>query len=469
MSLFSPVLERFAQQAPFCVMARGLLEGVFDPDTIDALFDGHASAQYTGRLLFSTAVDLLTDVVCSVRPSVHAAYRQARQDGRIGVAVKSLYDKLAHTEMGTCRALVRHSAAAVRSVLAHFAHPPAPLLPGYDVRILDGNHLAGTHKRLGRLRREPRAALPGVAVALLDPQARLIADVVLSPDGHAQECALVGPLLDDVRPGQVWIGDRQFCTSAILFGLARRRAFFLIRQHPGHLRWELVGARRYCGRTETGAVYEQPVRLTDPQTGAALTARRVTVELDRPTRDGDTEVHLLSNVPERDADALALAGLYLKRWLVETAFFDLTVHLGCELNTLGYPPAALLGFCLAVCSYNVLAGMKGAVRSVHGPAAEEALSTYYVQDEVRMTYRGLDVATGEQDWAVFRGRTGAALAGLLEELARRADPGYYAKNPVRPKKAKQPRGGCGGDKHVSTHRLLHPELYPQPRKKKKTE
>src|SRR4029453_10058366 len=47
MSLFSPILERFAQQAPFCVMARGLLEGVFAPGTIDALFDRHASAQYT--------------------------------------------------------------------------------------------------------------------------------------------------------------------------------------------------------------------------------------------------------------------------------------------------------------------------------------------------------------------------------------------------------------------------------------
>ncbi len=92
--------------------------------------------------------------------------------------------------------------------------------------------------------------------------------------------------------------------------------------------------------------------LTDPETGEEMTVRRITVELDKPTRDGEKEVHLLSNVPEEDgiiADvegvtALTLAKLYLERWLLETAFKTLTVHLRCEPNTLGYPPAALFAF-----------------------------------------------------------------------------------------------------------------------------
>ncbi len=40
--------------------------------------------------------------------------------------------------------------------------------------------------------------------------------------------------------------------------------------------------------------------LTDPETGEEMTVRRITVELDKPTRDGEKEVHLLSNVPEED-------------------------------------------------------------------------------------------------------------------------------------------------------------------------
>jgi hypothetical protein len=38
--------------------------------------------------------------------------------------------------------------------------------------------------------------------------------------------------------------------------------------------------------------------------------RRVTVVLDQPTRDGDTEIHLLTNLPVRHARAEVVAGLY---------------------------------------------------------------------------------------------------------------------------------------------------------------
>src|SRR5262249_48736980 len=146
-------------------------------------------------LLFSTAADLLCAVVLAARPSLLAAYRAAKKHGRIAVAVKSLYEKLAGTEPAVCRALVRHTAAEVRAILAQFSDRPQPLLAGYDLRILDGNHLAGTQRRLQVLRGEGRACLPGLAVAVLDPQARLLDDVVFCPDGHAQECRLALALL----------------------------------------------------------------------------------------------------------------------------------------------------------------------------------------------------------------------------------------------------------------------------------
>jgi hypothetical protein len=37
----------------------------------------------------------------------------------------------------------------------------------------------------------------------------------------------------------------------------------------------------------------------------------------------------------------------------------------CELNTLGYPKAVLLAFCVAAISYNVLAALQGVPRGVH--------------------------------------------------------------------------------------------------------
>lgn len=257
MAVFSKVLESFMDDAPFCVMTRGLLENVFDPGKRDGLFERHSQVQYQRQRLFFTAADLRAEVVLSIRPSVHTAYRAAKKEGRIAVGVKALDEKRAGTEPQVCRALVQHAARQIRLVLAHFRDRPQPLLDGYDLRILDGNHIVATQKRLQVLRAEGRAALPGLAVAVLDPQARLIDDVVFCPDGHAQECRLALLLLPEVQAGQLWLTDRYFCTSDWLFGLKRKGAFFLARQHGTHLRWQRVGERRRCGRTATGAVDEQ--------------------------------------------------------------------------------------------------------------------------------------------------------------------------------------------------------------------
>ena len=59
---------------------------------MDQLFRDHAVRQRESPLLFSTIVDLMTLVVCGVRPSINAAYL-ARQE-EVGVAVKSVYNKV---------------------------------------------------------------------------------------------------------------------------------------------------------------------------------------------------------------------------------------------------------------------------------------------------------------------------------------------------------------------------------------
>ena len=52
----------------------------------------------------------------------------------------------------------------------------------------------------------------------------------------------------------LWIADRNFCTTSLLFGIAARDGFFVIRQHGSTLTWKAVGDRVSCGRCETGAV-----------------------------------------------------------------------------------------------------------------------------------------------------------------------------------------------------------------------
>src|SRR4051794_3675737 len=86
------IFERFAAQSPVTVMARVALEHALDPSAIDALFEEVAERQYTRTLLFSTVVDLMSTVVCNVRPAIHAAF-QANAES-IGVSLRAVYDKI---------------------------------------------------------------------------------------------------------------------------------------------------------------------------------------------------------------------------------------------------------------------------------------------------------------------------------------------------------------------------------------
>src|SRR5438128_1281766 len=104
---------------------------------------------------------------------------------------------------------------------------------------------------------------------------------------------------------------------------------------------------------------------------------------------------------------------------IATAFAELEEMLNGEVNTLGYPKAALFAFCVALVSYNVLSTLKGALRAVHGEkVVAEDVSGYYVADEIRMTQRGMMIAIPEDEWVVFHDLCPVELAGVLVRLAK---------------------------------------------------
>jgi hypothetical protein len=160
-------------------------------------------------------------------------------------------------------------------------------------------------------------------------------------DGHPQGRSMTREVLALVEPGDCWVADRNFCTFPLLSGIAMRQAFFAIRHHA-KLRIVSSGTLRQRGCTETGEVFEQTITV-EGEDGTRLATRRIVVRLEAPTRDGDMEVAILTNVPARDASAVAVAELYRKRWPLETMFFELTQMLDGELNTMGYPRGAARG------------------------------------------------------------------------------------------------------------------------------
>jgi IS4 transposase len=450
--ILSDVFERFSRDSPLSVMAQGIMENALNPRILDQLFEDVAQKQYTNKLLFSTVVDLMSVVVCRIRPSIHAAF-QARAE-TVGATIDAVYDKLDGAEIAVSAELVHSTAARLAPVIDAMAGARAGWMPGYRVRILDGNHLAGTDHRIKELRPTRAGALPGHALVVLDPRLMLVTDVVLCEDGHAQERSLLDQVLEIVAAKDLWVADRNFCTTNFLFGIDRRGGFFAIRQHASTLHWEFVGKRRARGRIDTGRVFEQTIRATN-DADEILIMRRITVVLDEPTRDGETELHVLTNVPAKDAHARSIADLYRKRWTIETAFAELEATLDGEINTLGYPKAALFAFCVALVSYNVLSTLKAALRSVHGEeVVAEEVSGYYVADEIQMTHRGMMIAIPEDEWVVFRDLIPGELAEVLVRLARSVPLPKFRRHPRGPKKPKPKKQSGAKVKHVATARIL---------------
>jgi hypothetical protein len=140
---------------------------------------------------------------------------------------------------------------------------------------------------------------------------------------------------------------------------------------------------------------------------------------------------------------------------METAFVDLTTTLSCELNTLGYPKAALCAFCLALIAYNAVSGMKAAWRRAHGkPKGNNAVSSYDLSWEIRQTDDGMMSAIPAPHWAVCREMSPAEFAGVLRELASSATLSQYRKHPRGPKKKPPERTAYKNGRHVATARRI---------------
>ena len=445
------VFDRFVQKSPITVMARAALENALAPDDLNRLFGEHAEWQYERTLLFSSVVDLMGLVVCKIQPAISAAYRAV--EDTLPVSLKAVYEKINGIEGDVTTALVHHTATRLGPVIEAMGGQHEPLLPGYSIKILDGNHLAATERRLAVLRQSKAGPLPGHALVILDPALMLATDMIPCEDGHAQERSLLGQVLARVAAGELWISDRNFCTVGFLQGIVQRESFFAIRHHA-NFPIASHGTLRRRGHCETGEVFEHRVTFLG-EDGTPIKIRRVVVRLDKPTRDGEAEIAILTNVSARHASAATIAKLYSERWTLEGLFQTLTQTLNGEIPSLGYPKAALFAFAVALVSYNIAATIRGALRAKFGhKEVEPNVSDYYIANEVRVTSGGMDVALDEDIWVPFQSMPAPELAETLLDYAGHVRLSRFRRRPRGPKKPVPPRTKHTGKPHVSTARLL---------------
>lgn len=434
----------FAKGAPCAVITRMVAEYLLDRDMLQALFQEHAATQYNRAITIDHLVAVMLDVACGVQHSVRSSFLKKKDE--IAASLNAFYGKLNRVDPELGRALVAKSAERLRGIMHHLVPPGIEPISGFRSFILDGNMLAGTDHRLKPLRKTRAAALPGKSLVLFECATGLVTQAVLWEDAHSQERALLPDFT--IPAGVHLIADRNFCVRWFLEAIEAVGSFFTIRQHR-QLDLSLQGKRHKIGRCETGMVYEQAFDRGEDQSAGW---RVITIKLDAPTRDGETEIVLITNLPAK-VTALAIAAGYRTRWTIENHFQRLTDYLNCEVPTLGEPRAALFAFATSLVAGNMLAVVIAALTAAQGRELTDNLSYHYLVDDVAGNYRGMMVALPPNQWEFIRACKPKELAKLLRDIARNADPVLLRKTIRGPKKPRK-TPNCTNIRHVSTRRIL---------------
>jgi len=444
------VFEHLLQHAPLPTLARMLLVRACDPKHMNELFERTAQEQYTRNAFFFDIVAVLSTVTVRIHRSINMAYHKYK--GALKVSLPAFYGKLKRVELAVIAELVRDNALRLGEVMTQLGVEFPALVDGYHTRIVDGNAIAATERRLKPLRKTKSAPLPGKSLVVLNYEQDLVSHMIPCEDGHAQERSLFRHLIALVRAGELWIADRNFCTKWLLRNIVARGAAFIIREHA-KLRYTILTEHVPKGTCEGGGtVYEQLVRIGFEADG--IVVRRIIVLLGKKTRDGDGYICILTSLPPEAADAVRIAELYRKRWRVETMFQNLTTTLRCEVSGLGYPRAALFVFAVALLSANLLASIRAALRAAHGHDVEERVSTYALVDDLQGTFRGTEFIAPFMEWEHFATMSLLDFIAAVLRCAKNIDLGQYPKAPKRTRERKIKDAQRADSSHVSTHRIL---------------
>jgi hypothetical protein len=225
-------------------------------------------------------------------------------------------------------------------------HPEAVQWKGFRLLALDGTEIALPHwktlaaafgtSRNGRRRRRPQARM----VMLAFPQCRLPWRYELTPRScHEQTIAM--RLLESVEPRDLVLMDRGFWSYGLFWQVQRRRAFFGIRLRRG----VKLKTREQLGSNDRLVTWKMPTGSRKkcawkilPDLPKSLTLRVIRYQM-RGFRPSAVVTNVLDptvisreewvRMATADESGQVLeAGLYHRRWEIETLFCELKVRQG---------------------------------------------------------------------------------------------------------------------------------------------
>lgn len=431
------------------VLVRGAIGRFLAPPVLAELHRRVGSSNYQEQITHQALLAIMLDAVIGTQPSPHAAAlaRRAEWQG----SVQALYKKFERVDPDFATSLVSHTAGQIGPLVLRRPTTAGDKL-WRQTKVVDGTMPDGSEHRLGVLRRLKAAGLPANFVIVYDLASGLCQRVAAAEDAYTNERALAEPLLEQAAPGEIYLGDRGFCTTRLIGCVDRQQAFFVFRHPDNKVRYEPQTPEKPRGRCSTGRVGECQVRVYETTGERTWTLRRIHLLLDKPTQRGETELWLLTNLPP-SYHARAIADQYRRRWEVERHFHHLKCDLRGELPSLAQPRAAIFAMCAALAASNVLALVKHL--AAHPRAKKDAptkLSPYYLVLEISHSYQAIEALTTARDWQRI---ADLALPAFLKWARKRAAAINWSKYPVHARGPKQrpPPRFKEARHHHSTYRL----------------
>ena len=450
------VLENLRDKMPMATALHQTLAYIFNPQTLDAIYDENRGRCYNREITFDNFVKLTAEALLQHGGSANRIYTLAQQNDReMPASAKSFYSKLKNMPIEVSRAMLRQCTRELTGLAAQ----PAATLPAcfdaFEPVIIDGKTIKNVAKRLLNTRAFAGKLLGAKALVALQLSTGMAVAMSDSLDGEANDIPLVPELLPQVRQmidkPILWLADRQFVD---------RHTFDLMLFRPG----DAFAVRLRKGLVFTRDPDVQVIETTDSEqrriideTGTLFTGKSaMRVRLVTLERVDDDDVVVATNLLDRaQYPAAEMVGLYRKRWCIEEVFqkvtqtFSLSHLIGCK------PKAVLFQFSMCLLMYNLIQLLRGYM-GAQGAVATGDVSTFEIFHTAKrqlVTWHTLEVSTDRESLEVPRG-----LASMRQTLKRIFQglwhETYLSKKDKKPRKKRQRAKVRKGGGHTSIQRLL---------------
>lgn len=364
-----------------------LWRGITSEERMARLWEAHRGRCYQKIISFSVIVQLMADALLQYGGSGRRSFEKGVENGELEASIQAAYRKLGRLPLPLSEAFLADGAMALRTMFPRKARRKLPKsLNRFQVIILDGKAIKKVAKRLLGLRGVAGGLLGGRALVALEWRTGLAVAMRVHADGDANEVALVGELVPEVRSiiagPRLWLSDRAFCDLTQPAHFRERGDHYLVRYHPKVKFYPDPERPTRTGQDEQGRTYtEQWGWLGGPTDRRRQEVRVIT--LPKVTDDGKKDLVLVTDLLDGEAyPAADLLALYAERWGIENMFQQVTEVFGLEGLIGGTPQACLFQFAFCLLLYNLIQVVRAYVAEAQQREIEE-LSGEKLFDDVQ--------------------------------------------------------------------------------------